>query len=46
MELETLNFHPFGTLTPSLKIVEVMEFQRVISVKRKLGSAMSGIVFE
>jgi hypothetical protein len=32
--------------TPSPKIEEVMEFQRVISVKRKLDSAKSGIVLE
>jgi hypothetical protein len=36
IELEILSFHPFDMLTPSLKIEEVMEFQRGISVKRKL----------
>jgi hypothetical protein len=41
-----MNFHPFDTLTPSLKIREVMEFQRGIIVKQKLDSAKSGIVFE
>jgi hypothetical protein len=33
-------------LTPYLKIEEVKKFQRGISVKRKLDTAESGIVFE
>jgi hypothetical protein len=41
-----LNFHPFDMLIPSLKIGEVMGFQRGISVKRKLDSAKSEIVLE
>jgi hypothetical protein len=46
IELEVLSFLPFDMLTPSLKIEEDMEFQRGISVKRKLDSKKSGIVFE
>jgi hypothetical protein len=40
IELEIFNFHPFDTLTPSVKIGEVMEFQRGLSVKRKLDSSL------
>jgi hypothetical protein len=46
IELEVWNFHPFDMLTPYLKMEEVVEFQRGITAKRKLGSAKSGIVFE
>jgi hypothetical protein len=46
IELDILNFHPFDMLIPSLKIGEVIEFQRGISVKRKLDSTKSGIVLE
>jgi hypothetical protein len=44
IELEILNFHPFEMFTPSLKIGEVMEFQRGISVKRKLDSTIRNCV--
>jgi hypothetical protein len=44
MELEILNFHPFDMLIPSLKIGEVMEFQRGISVKQKLDSVVLNCV--
>jgi hypothetical protein len=46
IELEMLKFQPFDTLTPSLKIGEVIEFQRGISVKWKLDSAKSEIMLE
>jgi hypothetical protein len=46
IELEILNFHLFDMLIPSLKIGEVIEFLRGISVKRKLDGAKSGIVLE
>jgi hypothetical protein len=37
IELEILNFQPFNTLTPSLKIVEVMKFQKWLIAKQNLG---------
>jgi hypothetical protein len=39
IKLEILSDHPFYMLIPSLKIGEGMEFQRGISVKRKLDNA-------
>ncbi len=37
IELEIFNFHPFDTLTTSLKIKEVMKFQMWLIAKQNLG---------
>jgi hypothetical protein len=37
IELDILNFQLFDTITPSLKIGEVMEFQRWLIAKQNMG---------
>jgi hypothetical protein len=37
IELEILNYQSFDTLTPSLKIGEVMEFQSWLIAKQNMG---------